>query len=275
MKFNIEVGKFTDILNTFSLNNCKDLSGKSTRLIEECLIKSGNDCIELIGLDAGKIVFSHCKIKDVNISEEGALPIHDINLLSGILNLFNKNDEVEISTIKDKVRIFRKYPKKAVRFNLVNINEDELNGIMEKIEYDKNNFKFTSNEYPVMIETHSQHFKEIIDAGSLKSDEGNVFDYIYPLSIIREGKKYILKVDMGDDKFVSLRSEIPANIKFLQKVGKNKDIEFTTYYKIGFDIIGKLNGTIKLFVDKDKPLAILQEQKDLEYFFLIAPASRE
>ncbi|MHA1869044.1 MAG: hypothetical protein ACTSXD_13455 [Candidatus Heimdallarchaeaceae archaeon] len=271
MKFSIEVGKFSNVLDIFSMNGCKDYNGRPTRLINECLLEGNDNTIKLLGTDDANIVFAITEMKEVKNIEEGKFPIYNINLFRGILDLFNKNDEIEISTQTDKIRIFRKYPKKSVRCNLIDIsNISNLKELTERVKFDSDgNFIFVSSskedfEYPISIDTHSQHFKEIVEASNLKSDEGSVFETVFPISIIKESeKKYILKVDMGDEKFVSMRSEIPANI--------NNPVEMTNHYKVGFDILGKLNGSIKLFLAKDMPLAVKHEQKDLDFLFLISP----
>ena len=260
MKINLEVKTLKTILNKIKLTG-KNCEGVAVDLIEGCVLRLEDNKIKCEVFDTSFVVFASFEFKNIEILENGNIPIGNINLFLSYLNRFKDEDKIILENEDNLIKIQKDGRKKTAYIPMVDetfIEDNERSkNIREKLKISEEEVAFGTSIMKTKIIADSEYINEFID-------DGNVDDLsrIYPI-IVKDGK---VVCQVGVKKLGMIYSELQTK----ESTG-NCEVHFMN----GIDNVFKnLEGEVTIYLADNSPMIVMKEDDKFKFEFVIASSSR-
>ena len=266
MKLKCKISDLQTLCQLTSLKG-KSIEGKECRALLDCLIDVSNKKLTVKAMDIQGTFALKFEYFNIEILEDGPLPIGDLEKFESFLSRFNSSDEITLSTFENKIVIERVLPHKIARIPLADVQS--LNSkeapILDKLKY-------TESGFPQTDKTHF-NLSMIINAEEIKSifDDGNVVKQrVLPWTISDEK----LHVSIGSQEYGEFESEIGIT-DISNDATKPCPHKTKTTFGTGLDnIFSNLSGKVKIYLPDESelsPLIVEQQCDNYRFFAILAP----
>lgn len=252
-------GKVNDIKELLQLIKLegKDPDGSNSSMIDNCILVAKDGKVSTRVLAKTSTVMAFIEYTTLDVIEEGNLPIGSITEFLSYLKRFENEDEINIETTENRIKISRDDPKKVAHVPLTaekNIDDSvRAESVKDSITEEGGKYKFRNTELPASIKVNVHFIKQVLDDGNVQG-----LTRKYPITIDEE-----VSCKVGDEKGGLIETTIPVeNIK-----GKA-----SSSFAAGIDnVMSNLEGEIEIYLGDKGPMLVIQNRENLKAKFVIAP----
>lgn len=240
----------------------KNVSGSNEQLIENMLMITNNDHIEIDVLSKTNVVLASLTY-NLEIEEDGEIPIGSIEIFEQYLARFDGDDEIILEVLENKLKLLRekteKSPEKTAYIPLTskeNIDDSSrAKNIIGKLLFKDNVWCFGNTKLPVEITIESESIKEVLADGDIKNITRD-----YPFVVNDKG----LKITVGNEKTGQITTKL---------LESPFDKEIKSTYTNGIDNVFKgLNGEVNINMNENSPMLVRQSTEKYDIKYIIAPS---
>ena len=263
VKFKCKITDLEDICSLVAMKG-KSIDGHPYRAILDCVFNIVGDKLKIGALDLQR-TFAVSVEYPVEILEEGQIPIVDIENFEKFLSRFNSSDEVEISTVENRVVIKRESPKKTAKFPLAaydSIGSKDA-PVLEKISW-KDEYPSLGDKtlFDTVITVNAEQIADIYKDGDVINQR------MIPFTLTGQ----TISVSVKDDTLGEFETEvIPKKVDTISK----KELSTSAMYGNGFDnIFSSLSGEVKIYAinnTKTFPLIVTKTTDRYNVLTILAP----
>ena len=267
------------------------LGQSNEKFVGDYIIGVEEDHIRTVGLSSDVAVVD-ARFEDVEVIEEGTIPVINAGKFEDVLNRFEPDDEITVGVQekdgKTLLRVRRDQPEKE--FYVKSGSPDTIDswqGAMEfrqRIEYDGDEDSY----YTIIGEDQEKR----VESGQLSED--NFYDFDNGISNMMDAKITIRSEELGEviedavvtdagsfplevengEFIVDLGNEIDGGVKTVPVVESVRG-EAMSEYQYGLDGILKNNyGELHLYFGDSTPVVIENEGENHNVKYIIAPMNR-
>jgi len=252
-------------------------SGKEVALVENCMAKIGDGKVSVKAIDITDSVFISVEMS-VQKSEDGDIPIGDIDEILKVLDRFKATDVIRLVCEENKIKILRRDPLKRVTLPHVDPEYISSNAGVSKLPYRMHEGLPTAfvdgqihldeegKEYNLStkITLDSKDIKDLLSDGLA----------IRKLSSATYREKFILATNGSTVKAIIIGDNNRKIENELVAVVEGPDVEHT--YSYGFtNIFQNLSGKADIFLAKERHMWINKITTNLSASFLIGCVTEE
>lgn len=263
VKFKCKISDLENICKLVSLKG-KNPLGKEYRSITDMLLSIIKDKIEILAMDTLRTIALRLTY-NVQVIEEGQIPIGDIELFEKFLSRFKPDDDVTLSLVGNKILIERESPKKtakmpAAAFESI-MSKDNL--IVPKLEKTPNGWRGGKTyHYSLKMEFDARQMADIIEDGEV------VHQRIYPWKVAN--KKVF--VSIGSEPYGEIATEL--NLDSIESELPESKLEAETAFAAGIDnLFGNLDGKITVYLAEGMlcPMIVEKNTDNYSFFAILVP----
>jgi hypothetical protein len=263
-KFKCKISDLQSLVKLVSSKG-KNIDGKEYSAITDCIMDVQSNSIVVKAMDIQHTFLVKVEYKNIDVLEQGQLPIGDLTNFASILTRFDPMDVVTLYTQENKLYIERAEPKKVAKLPLVSID-----AISSSPATPLDGLKRSAAGYPA-TDKIALNLKIVTNTENISSifEDGNVIkERIIPIKV-EQGK---FKVAIGSEIYGSFETESTADLV----VGDGETIGSTeSSFGNGLDnIFSNLSGKVVIYLaDKSTstPLCVEQSTDSFNYLALLAP----
>ena len=265
MKIKCKISDLQTIIRFVALKG-KDSEGKENAAVEDCILTAAGGKLTVSIMDVQSTFGAKIDYKLIEVQEEGAMPISDIETFAKFLSRFNSDDPVTLSTVDNRIVIERESPKKIAKIPLA--SEESIASkpapVFNNLLKDKNGYpQSPKNLWNLKLSLNASYVTSLFDDGDL------IKQRILPWAV--EGGK--LKMSIVDEVMGSFETEVALDsiASNPDKVGPQKAL---VHFGRGVDnIFSNLSGSVTVYMidNAQGPIVVEQSTEAFDFLAMIAP----